>query len=477
MAADSARMARAGLVLSAGEIIGKLATLVLFAILARTLGVADFGIFSLGLGTGLLLASLATLGLDPRLIQLTGGDPASLPGRLSTLVAIRLVVSAAIIGVTALVVAAVLPDRVMAVTVIVLVASACCDTLSEAFRSAANSRQAQGGPAVVLVMQRLLALALVSAVLAAGGGPAEAATAYLAASATGTVLMGLATHRLTGVRPRVRGVSRAHLSDYWRSLPVTGVNDLVSMALFRLDVVFLAVLAGSVAVGHYTAAYRLLETVLFISWSIARVVLPALADTTTTDQQRGRTVTGALLLSVGLYLPYAALLLTRGDELVALIFGEGFVEPVVMVALAFAPVFFAVAQVGISALLALRPDPIVLAASAAALVVNVALNLLLIPRYGAAAAAAVTTLSYALQAGILLVGVRRSFTVSGLGRGLAIVSVASVASALVMLAPVPLVMAVVLGGAVYLGLWWVGSWLWDRLTLTGLIATLRPRAT
>ena len=48
-----------------------------------------------------------------------------------------------------------------------------------------------------------------------------------------------------------------------------GVDTVVAMALFRIDQVLLGAMKGDAAVGVYAAAYRLLETMLFVSWAVA----------------------------------------------------------------------------------------------------------------------------------------------------------------------------------------------------------------
>lgn len=471
---DARRMTVAGLTLAAGEVLGKMATLVMLGVLARAVGVSDFGSFSYALGLGLLLVTLTTLGLDQRLVQLAGHEPATLSSRLSTLLALRFALGALVVAATGLVVLTTgyLGDGLVTLA---LVIAAWADGLSEAFRSAASSRHVQSGPAVVLVVQRFTALGLVVAALGLGAGLVGAALAYLVASLFGAVLMGLVAWVSAGLRPGPRLVSRAHLHDFVTAIRVNGLNDLVSMALFRIDVVIIAWLAGPVAVGHYTAAYRLVETVLFISWSIARVLLPALADQTPGSPDRSRTISGALALAGVVYLPYGAVLLVRGDEIVRLLFGDDFGSVTLIGLLALAPFFFGVAQVCLAGLLAVRPDPAVLAASGLALTVNVVLDVLLVPRWGAQAAAAATTLSYAVQAAVLLRAVRLTTSTAPARRSLALSAGAALMATLALMVPVPLLVALALGGSAFVSVWWLGARRWDPVTYALLRAALIPK--
>ncbi|APH00795.1 hypothetical protein ASJ30_03975 [Janibacter indicus] len=465
-------MTRAAAVLSLGEVLGKLATLLMLGLIARGLGVADFGAFSLGLGLGLLLASATTLGLDQRLVQLTGTDPGSVSARLSSLLALRLLLGAVVIGGSALVLP--LGEQVPWPVVLALVAAGCCDGLTEAFRSAASTRHVQSGPALVLVVQRFLGLGLVVLTLWLGAGLIGAALGYLTAAMVGLLLMAATAWRYGRVRPSPFAVTRAHVRDYLVAVRITGLNDLASMALFRIDVVIVAWLAGTVAVGYYTAAYRLLETVLFISWSVARVILPALADTSLPAPERSRTVSAALVAVTAVYLPYTALLLTRGEELVALLFGTEFGSTAIILWLAPAPLFFGAAQIGIIALLAIRPDSAVLLASTLALAVNVGLDLALVPVWGPAAAAAATTAAYAVQATVVLIALRRRIAPLHVRRALAVCAGTVVVAGATMLLPGHVLTAGVVGGLVYVSLWSLASRRWDRPTHDLVRSILRP---
>ena len=102
----------------------------------------------------------------------------------------------------------------------------------------------------------------------------------------------------------------------------------------------------------------------------------------------------ALVIVCAIYLPYGAVLALHGDDLVGLLFGAEYAHKGMLVALAAAPLLFGISHLGASVLLALRPDPVVLVASVAALIVNLVLNLWWIPVWGLVAAALATTLAF-----------------------------------------------------------------------------------
>ncbi|PRY63677.1 putative polysaccharide biosynthesis protein [Knoellia remsis] len=110
------------------------------------------------------------------------------------------------------------------------------------------------------------------------------------------------------------------------------------------------------------------------------------------------------------------------------------------------------------------PDPIVLRASAVALGLNLALNMLLIPRFGAVAAAATTTLAYLAQALVAMRGLRRELRPDGVRRSLLVAGAATLLSAVVLVLPLPALVAVGLGGMTYAAAWWLASSRFDPVS-------------
>ncbi|WP_183101253.1 oligosaccharide flippase family protein [Nocardioides pelophilus] len=398
------RTGSAVLALGASELLGKVATFVLFLLLARLLGVADFGLLSFGLSLGLLLAVLSSLGLDSRVVQLGSAQPELLDRCYGALVAIRVLLSAAVLAVTGAVLFVTMTPT-HATVVALLVASCLLDTLCDASRAACGALQRQQVSAVVLVVQRFSVLALAAGALVVTGSAGYAAVGYLVGTGVGVVGMHLAA-RGAGARPQVRG-SRPQVRMVLEAAPVMGLGAVAAMGVFRIDAALLGVLLGTTAVGVYGAGYRVFESILFVSWTLSRAYVPVIAGSPDDVQHIRVWAQRAMVVVCAVYLPYGVVLALRGDDLVGLLFGPAYAHPGVLLGLAAAPLLFGVGHLAASVLLALRPDPVVLVASVVALVVNVVLNLWLIPRWGLTAAAVATTVAFLVQAAILLVALTR----------------------------------------------------------------------
>lgn len=396
------RLRRTGgtvLALGASELLGKIATLLTFLVLARVLGVTGFGVISFGLSLGLLLAVLPSLGLDSRVVQLGSSQPDLLDRCYGALVAIRVFVSAIVMaGTTAVLLVTMGPADAAAIAL--LAASAMADTLTDASRAACGALQRQHLSAVVLVVQRFSTLTLTALALLVTRSPAGASSGYLLGTCVGVVGMHLAARR-AGARAVVRG-SRVEARMLLEAAPVMGLGAVAAMGVFRLDATLIGVMLGTAAVGVYGAGYRLFESIVFVSWTLSRAYQPVIAQRPHDREHARLWARRALVVVCAVYVPYGVVVALRGDDVVRLLFGPEYVDNGVLLGLAAAPLLFGITHLGACVLLALHPHPAVLVASIVALVSNLGLNLWLIPRGGITAAAFATSAAFLVQAVILM---------------------------------------------------------------------------
>ena len=107
--------------------------------------------------------------------------------------------------------------------------------------------------------------------------------AYLVGTLIGAALMYWTAHRI-GLSPSPRLVTRAGMRELLTSSTALGISTTLNMLAFRVDTLLLGWLMTSSAVGVYSAAYKLFETVLFVIWSVDRVALPTMAATEATSR-------------------------------------------------------------------------------------------------------------------------------------------------------------------------------------------------
>ena len=448
------RTARSILILTVCEALGKFGTLVIVVGSARVLPLAEFGVFAVAISAGTLVAVIPSWGFDTVLIQRGAAAPQALPHLLAELLAVRLVIIAVALTVSVAVIAAI-GQTAGDVIPIGLVLFAClAETLADAFRSVAIALEAPATVAVAQLVQRCFSALLVLVVLFLRPTLEALSIAYCVGALTGIFAMSGGTGRL-GVRPRWAGVTWPGVVATGRMSASGGLHTVASMALFRVDAVMLAMLAGAAAAGRYAAAYRLLETVIFVAWTVARSVFPVMASAPDPAAVRRGAERGLVVLA-SVFLPYTALLCTRGGDVLHLLYGKSFVGGTAMLAwLAPAPLFFGAAYLAAYVLMAGGPDARVLIGSVGALVSNIVLNVILIPRFGPVGAAAATTVSYAAETALLYPAARRRAGRPALLLPLLPAAVAAVAAAAVLLLPLPFMAALTLAMPTYLAGWLV----------------------
>jgi O-antigen/teichoic acid export membrane protein len=244
-------------------------------------------------------------------------------------------------------------------------------------------------------------------------------------------------------------------TEYWRNLVlgslVIGLAIGLSQIYFRIDTVLLALLTDSEEVGLYGAAYKFIELSQFTAAAVAVSMFPPLANFVATGDSRAMPlvqksfdvlVVGAVFLAV--------LMLAFPEDIITYTAGSDYSDAAAALQILAPYVLFGFVNAGLwRVLLARNRDRTLLGMSATVLVINVALNLVLIPEYGYKAAAAVSVVSEALILVPIVVAVHRDGFLPNLGYA-RLVAVAAGAMALVAwLLPGPAVVVGALASAVY----------------------------
>jgi O-antigen/teichoic acid export membrane protein len=262
------------------------------------------------------------------------------------------------------------------------------------------------------------------------------------------VLHLLAVSRTVQIRPVVD-------TDYWRNLVVgslvIGLAIGLSQIYFRVDTVLLALLQDSEEVGLYGAAYKFIELSQFMAAAVAASMFPPLANFVATgDPRAGPLVQKSFDVLVAGAVFLAVLMLAFPEEIITYTAGPEYRDAAAALQILAPYVLFGFVNAGLwRVLLARKRDLTLLGMSATVLVINVALNLVLIPAYGYKAAAAVSVVSEALILVPIVVAVHRDGFLPNLGYA-PLVASAAVAMALVAwLVPGPALVVGALASAVY----------------------------
>ncbi|MEA2364527.1 MAG: hypothetical protein QOE69_2769 [Thermoleophilaceae bacterium] len=436
-----------------GEIIAKLASVVFFVAVARVLGEEGFGDFMFAVSFTAVLFIVSGFGTDELMAREVSRDRGRVHEYLSNVVAVKAAMSVLLFGLAYLVmVIGNYPSDVRAAVFLVGL-GACLENFGRTWAAVFQAWERMEFISVVLILQRILTAVGGAIALALGGGLVEVSAVYAGATLVG-FLAGVLLLRGFIVRPTWRVDTSRWLPIIKAGVPI-GLLTLLFSLLLRLDQTLISYLSGgnNREVGFYAAAFRLVEATLFVSWSFSQAMLPWLArgegagDRAMADgYEMGQKALAAVLT------PVAVIFVLLADPIVRLVYGSEYSEAVPSLQLLGAmTLFFGINGFAAMALIA-RDRPGLFSRSLIGMIVlNVALNIILIPPMGATGAALA-----ALISGVGLAALAQVFVGRAVGRVSPVRSfgtplLAGAASALAIVATgQQLALSVAVGSLVYL---------------------------
>lgn len=379
----------------AGQLLNKVVDLA-FAIFAlRLLGATAYGEYSVPVVAWLYLKTISDYGLGTLVTREVAKDP-SKAGQLlgsSTLLRCLLLVAVAPAAVAYAVGGMHLfqLSRNSAVAIGLLTISIIPGSYSEAINSIFNARERMELPAFLNVLTNLARAGFGLAALAAGLGVIGLAGVSVLATTISMVAFHLALRHL-GVRPQWsldRAQARWFLVVSWPLL----MNSILMHVFFRGDEFIIQAVDGDRAVGVYDAAYKYVNMLLLVPSYFTIAAFPILSRYAHAERQRlVESYQLAIKLMVILALPIVIATFAVAPFLIEILGGHDYLPDsatALRILIWFLPMSY-VSSVTQYLLIAIDRQRVITWVFAAASIFNVGLNLLLVPRYGIQAAAAVT---------------------------------------------------------------------------------------
>lgn len=385
-------------VATGGRVVNGLAGLVVTALLARLLGVVDFGSYILLLSYGALVQLAADGGLYLTLSRRIA-ERSRQPAEVANILVLRLALLATMF-LLGLALAAAIPSlnsliSIFAVIALGLVAQSVSQLLLAIFQHQQEVWRATVGD----LAGRAAQLAVIFFIWHFSLGLLAVAFSF----ALGTIVQVFINWRLV---PRNYRLSRPQLS--WKvtleiikeSWPVAALL-MVNAVYFRVDTLILSIFRDPTEVGFYGLAYRVVEAALFFPAMLGGLLLPRLSESLSHNQEEkassyvseGFSLLGAAAIIV------LVLLAGFSDVAVQVIGGSSFAlaAPLLKIlGLALAAMFLG--NLFGFTLIALKQQKKLLGVYVFLMVLNLTLNLMLVPQYGAPAAAWTTVITESLAA-------------------------------------------------------------------------------
>jgi len=368
-------------------------------IVARKLGAGQFGVFSFTLSLGTLFSILMDLGLDPLIVKWTARQQDAL---VASVFRLRL---AASLGIFALIiiVAALVPDLsfwTLALIGLYFVLQINLQTHVSCFQGIERMEWETGA----ITLQKTSAILLALGLLWFLPIPQMGALGLALSVAAGLGLARWFSDRLaiSALEWPARGQqwfpSRDHLRLIFReSLPLAVV--LVAWSVyFKIDVILLKAFVSDAEIGYYSSAYKILEGLTIFPSILLVAIFPALSRRSVQDEPRARGLLGQaffLLAPAALLIWFVA---SRWSPLlIEIVYGSAYApaSPLLNI-LALALLALFPGYLFTKSLLAYDRNALYAGITVAAALLNIGLNLYLIPRLGAAGSAWATVVTESL---------------------------------------------------------------------------------
>lgn len=380
-----------------GNGLGLILTVVAGIALARALGPSDFGLYSVivvGISIG---AGLVTFRLDMHLVTELRSDPSDADTfRRSLLASSLIALPLCAAGLLAVLTLTSMPT----IVVFLAIAEVALSPLLLA-RAVLQVQARQSALALAAVCNRIVWVALVMLILAIEPSsplPAIFAARLVAALTEIAVVMRASGTRLTGRWPSRWRWPAPELAVLRASTPLA-LSGLAGMAYNRSDQLLLASLRNRTETGIYAAGVRVADLLLFFGPIVQNVTLPGMVALHRRGDKEGmrRAVTDTVLMTVVPAGFVVTLLLATKGAVVPWLFGSDYDNARwVVVVLAFGAWTALLGTAVSSVALAAGERSILFLATTAGLATNLFLNLLLLRRYGAIAAAWTSVVAYAV---------------------------------------------------------------------------------
>ena len=185
---------------------------------------------------------------------------------------------------------------------------------------------------------------------------------------------------------------------------------IFNTVIFRIDATMLSLLKGGEAVGLYGAAYRALESTLFLVYAFTTASLPTLSRLRRhTAPSVGAVYETGLKAITTVMLPVGATFLLFGGPILELLYGTEFGPATASLHwLGGAAALYGLSYFSGVLLLGQDRTRILAAVTGCVMIENIALNLVVIPRFSYTGAAAATTITEATTAVALVFCARRA---------------------------------------------------------------------
>ncbi len=398
----TASVVRKLFVLLLGEGAARVLGVATFALLARALGLSDLGVFSFGMSLALVLECVMDFGQNAQLGRAVAENPAVGLFQFTHAASNKTLIAIALSAVVGLVMVVGRFSAQETLTVLLLIVWAAGLSVLDSLRSAARSLERFRLDSTVNSSESLLRLSAVLLAWALGGGLVRFGVAFAVESWVAVFVMWgyLGKRHDALLKPPANA---GELRRFLRQSAPFGIAVMSLSAFYNLDQVFVRTIVGAASNGLYGAAARVSFTASVVGGLLAMVAYPDLARMHGDAAAFRRYLARSIALAGGIGLAAAAVVFVWSRPLLKLLFGAEFAAADSLLRiLAIVVVFRGVSTVALYAANALRRSRHIAVVAIVFTICNVTANVVLLPIYGAVAAAWISAIGEVALAAALL---------------------------------------------------------------------------
>jgi O-antigen/teichoic acid export membrane protein len=392
----------------------RLANVALFILISRVSGPNEAGIFALAVSY-LLIFTTIMVGLDEMVIRQVAQEPERAAAYLTDSLKLRLSLSVLLFALLLLLVTVIFDyDETTRMGIVILGLSLIPDSLTYASQSVLLGLRHFAAPMLVLVAVSVLKIVSGIVIIFSGGTIVQLAVLWFAASLAGMLIMLFVAVRDVG------GLRWA----YWRSWgPLARQQKIVAVFLFitvlatleaQSDIVILSGFHGETEVGLYYAATTITASLILLSQAYRFAAYPLMSRyVVSSPGELGLLYKRSIRIMALISLPMVGGLIILASRVVPLVFGEAF-RPTIQVLIILVPIvaIMYLNEPNIRLLLASGRQNRILLFLIVSAVLNIILNLALVPGLGATGSAIARLISGTIFLVLIFYYIKRSLAYS-----------------------------------------------------------------
>ena len=305
-----------------GAVLARLLSSVIQFVLARWMGIDDFGLYTSVytlLGPVIVIAGL---GLDTWLLR-QGGNVAMLSLAINQVFLIRLVLSVVLVLVAIPLVLAGQEPGLTFFLVLIAAVGLICELLLTTANIALRAQVRNVAAALLQASAVLILLGLIVALWNAYPSVLAVAGFRLVAATFGLILAVWLLRRTLRI-----AWEPARLRASIRQSRVYFISDILSAVALKADLTLVALLLGALAAGTYSPALTIINTTFLVPHVMWQVLLPVAARQPAGSRSFKLLVILSLLGSVGYGLMWAGILSAGAEQIVQVIYGSQYLGAV-----------------------------------------------------------------------------------------------------------------------------------------------------